>query len=220
MAGMAVYLIHFQERYKHAGHYLGYSSSLEERIQAHRDNRGARLLEVVNEVGIAWSVVRVWLDGDYALEQQLKARHNSRLLCPRCNPRVADFAVEKQQATVETEGNGAELLDVGGLYCWLLELPAGAEAGWVDVPSDGPLERWMMSCHGGAWQMDAGRYRWRRQAWMTWGAWQRLPSWAIVFIDRLFQVYGNALVSREQVLAVLNASLAEYAAWQRIRAGQ
>src|SRR5262249_25508216 len=132
-AWMAVYLIHFEERYRHAGHYLGYSSDLERRLQAHRQSCGARLLEVVNGAGIAWSVVRVWLDGDYDLERQLKALHNGPRLCPRCNPKVADFAVEKQQCVLE------EGMDAGGFYLWLLSQPEGVTVGWADEPLKCPL---------------------------------------------------------------------------------
>jgi hypothetical protein len=72
---VTVYLIHFEVRYKHAGHYLG--SALK--------NEGARLLEVVNDAGIKWSVVRTW-EGTRATEAKFKrAKHNVRL-CPICQP--------------------------------------------------------------------------------------------------------------------------------------
>lgn len=78
-----VYLIHFSEKYKHAGHYLGYADDLQARIAAHRANRGARLLQVVNQAGISWDVVRVW-QGDRSVERQLKNQHNGWALCPVC----------------------------------------------------------------------------------------------------------------------------------------
>lgn len=34
-----VYLLHFEPRYKHAGHYLGYAEDIERRVDEHR--RGA-----------------------------------------------------------------------------------------------------------------------------------------------------------------------------------
>ena len=93
---MPVYLIHFEERYKHAGHYLGYSADLEGRIRAHRLSRGARLLQVVNEAGIGWEVARVWEDGGRDLEQALKALHNAPRLCPICQQQAVVEMVEEQ----------------------------------------------------------------------------------------------------------------------------
>jgi predicted GIY-YIG superfamily endonuclease len=82
---VTVYLIHFEVRYKHAGHYLGSALNLEERLAQHLKNEGARLLEVVNDAGIKWRVVRTW-EGTRATEAKFKrAKHNVRL-CPICQP--------------------------------------------------------------------------------------------------------------------------------------
>ena len=79
-----VYLIHFEARYRHAGHYLGFATDLEQRLERHRAGQGARLLEVIGEAGIGWKVVRVW-SGDRGLERSLKRRKNApRRLCPVC----------------------------------------------------------------------------------------------------------------------------------------
>lgn len=81
---ITVYLIHFETPYKHARHYLGSALNLEERIEQHRRSQGARLIEVINEAGIAWDVARTW-DGTRETEAKFKrARHNVRL-CPKCN---------------------------------------------------------------------------------------------------------------------------------------
>ena len=42
-----VYLLHFATPFKHARHYVGYTTDLEQRIEEHRTGRGARLLAVV-----------------------------------------------------------------------------------------------------------------------------------------------------------------------------
>lgn len=81
---MAVYLIHFARPYRHAGHYTGYADDVNKRLAAHRQGRGARLLEVVAAAGIAWQVARVWPEGDRALERQLKRRHRAAEYCPIC----------------------------------------------------------------------------------------------------------------------------------------
>lgn len=86
-----VYLIHFERPIGdlenprgQARHYLGYTEDLEGRLQAHRSGNGARLMEVVSEMDIEWTVARTW-PGDRALERRLKNRHNSPKLCPICN---------------------------------------------------------------------------------------------------------------------------------------
>lgn len=82
-----VYLIHFETPFKHARHYLGYTSlALEERINRHRSNRGAKLLIAVSSAGIKWNVVRTWVGGR-ELETQLKRRKNAPTLCPICTGR-------------------------------------------------------------------------------------------------------------------------------------
>lgn len=79
-----VYLIRFEARYRHAGHYLGFAIDLAQRLDRHRAGQGARLLEVVGGAGIGWKVVRVW-SGDRGLERSLKRRKNApRRLCPVC----------------------------------------------------------------------------------------------------------------------------------------
>lgn len=83
-----VYLIHFSTPYKHAKHYCGYTSrSLKERLERHREGRGARLMEVITQAGIAWDVVRTW-KGNRELERKLKRRKNSPQLCPICQARA------------------------------------------------------------------------------------------------------------------------------------
>jgi predicted GIY-YIG superfamily endonuclease len=79
-----VYLIHFNEAFKHARHYLGYAEDLDARLERHRSGDGARLLAVLKSAGIAWRCVRTW-QGDRKLERQLKNRHNAPKLCAICS---------------------------------------------------------------------------------------------------------------------------------------
>lgn len=206
---MAVYLIHFEERLWHAGHYLGYSANLAERIQAHRASRGARLMEVVNELGIRWQVVRVWPEGGYELERALKARHNGPRLCPVCNPRLAEeLAVYPASVgTVEPE-----LLDVDAFSVWL-ERWKDVEVGWSDEPLACPVGNWLSAVYGGEWQVNARSYRWRENAWRDWQEWQALPPWAVTFLDRLYQRFGNAPVLGWQVAEVVRWSLVDVERW-------
>jgi len=78
-----IYLIHFSEPYKHARHYLGWAAHLAARIAHHRNGSGARLLEVVNEKGIAWDVVRAWR-GTRADEARVKGWNGNCRICPVC----------------------------------------------------------------------------------------------------------------------------------------
>lgn len=80
---MTVYLLHFNEPYRHAQHYIGYAANLDQRLAAHRAGHGARLLEVVNAAGITWSLARTW-EGDRKLERRLKNRHKASQICPIC----------------------------------------------------------------------------------------------------------------------------------------
>ena len=80
---MTVYLIHFDEPYRHARHYLGVAQNLDNRLAEHRQGSGARLMQVVGEAGIGWQVARTWT-GDRKLERHLKNRHDAPGLCPLC----------------------------------------------------------------------------------------------------------------------------------------
>ncbi|WP_201365820.1 hypothetical protein [Dictyobacter formicarum] len=88
---MTVYLLHFEKRYQHAGHYLGWTDDLPARLEAHRSGRGARLMEVIKEHGISWQLARVWEDGDRALERRLKRQKAGPRLCPLCHPHVCSL---------------------------------------------------------------------------------------------------------------------------------
>ena len=60
-----VYLIHFSEKLHHAQHYIGFvDKNLQQRINKHKSNKGAKLLVAVNNKGIQWEVVSVWEEGD------------------------------------------------------------------------------------------------------------------------------------------------------------
>lgn len=87
---MTVYLIHFERPIGdldnprgQARHYLGYTDDLDARLAAHRSGNGARLMEVVKQVGIGWELARTW-PGDRGLERRLKNQHNARRFCPIC----------------------------------------------------------------------------------------------------------------------------------------
>jgi len=79
-----VYLLHFDQPVSdHARHYLGWASDLAARLEAHREGRGARLMEVCKERGITWHVARTW-EGTRDRERAIKDRAESPRLCPDC----------------------------------------------------------------------------------------------------------------------------------------
>jgi predicted GIY-YIG superfamily endonuclease len=78
-----VYLLHFDRPYKHARHYLGFAHDVELRLADHRAGHGARLMEVIADAGITFTLARTW-EGDRPLERSLKNQKNSPRLCPIC----------------------------------------------------------------------------------------------------------------------------------------
>lgn len=84
---MCVYLLHFNEPYQHAKHYLGYTESedtLPSRLRYHEQGKGARLMWAVCKAGIGYQIAKLWEDGDRELERKLKEQKNTPRLCPIC----------------------------------------------------------------------------------------------------------------------------------------
>jgi predicted GIY-YIG superfamily endonuclease len=82
-----VYLLHFEQPYKHAKHYLGWSEDLDSRIAAHDAGKGSNLVAVVAAAGIAWTIARTW-NGTRARERQLKKQGGASRFCPVCKGRA------------------------------------------------------------------------------------------------------------------------------------
>lgn len=78
-----IYLIHFDEPYRHAKHYMGSTHNLHSRLTDHAIGEGARLMEVIEQAGITWQLTRVW-QGARKLERLLKSRKEAPNLCPVC----------------------------------------------------------------------------------------------------------------------------------------
>ena len=81
-----VYLIHFDQPYYHARHYLGTTNDLDHRLWQHEAGTrygGARLMEVIGQVGITWRLARLW-QGGRDVERRLKSWNNGGRLCPIC----------------------------------------------------------------------------------------------------------------------------------------
>ncbi len=82
-----VYLLHFSRPLAHAKHYLGSAKNLDERLAEHQQGRGARLMQVILELGITFSCVRTW-KGGRKVERKLKSFKKATALCPLCRSEV------------------------------------------------------------------------------------------------------------------------------------
>lgn len=82
----SVYLLHFDTKFHHCQHYIGWTSvEVEKRLATHREGKGAKLLHhVINKENIEVCLVRVWHNVDRHFERKLKNRKNSKQLCPLC----------------------------------------------------------------------------------------------------------------------------------------
>lgn len=80
-----IYIIHFDQKYKHAQHYIGFSDDPVKRSVRHKKSNGSKLLRAVKKAGISFRVVRI-IEGDRHAERKLKNQNNSRRFCPVCNP--------------------------------------------------------------------------------------------------------------------------------------
>lgn len=92
---MTCYLIHFDEPYKHARHYIGTTNNLPRRIATHKRGeatRSSRLMAAVHDAGIGWTVARTW-EGGRDLEIKLHNWHGGAQLCPICRGEI-DNAVQ------------------------------------------------------------------------------------------------------------------------------
>ncbi|MGP4105307.1 hypothetical protein [Nonomuraea sp. KM90] len=88
-----VYLLHFDQPYKHARHYIGWTpGDLNRRLRQHRNGTGARLLQVITAAGIGFALARTW-NGGRNLERSLKRRGGASRACPLCGvtPRVTGW---------------------------------------------------------------------------------------------------------------------------------
>ena len=99
-----VYLLHFDQPYKHARHYLGWAVNVKRRLADHAAGRGARLTAVVREAGIGWTLARLW-PGSRARERQIKRQGGLSRCCPLCGvkpralPRNRDGSLSRSRTT-------------------------------------------------------------------------------------------------------------------------
>jgi predicted GIY-YIG superfamily endonuclease len=78
-----VYLLHFDKPYRHARHYVGWAKNINARLAQHEAGQGARLLQVVRDAGITWTLARTW-EGTRNRERQIKRMGSAARRCPMC----------------------------------------------------------------------------------------------------------------------------------------
>ena len=92
-----VYLLHFEPRYKNAGHYLGFAEDIGRRVYEHEFGQSnVALVGAAVRAGVSLRVARTWPGATRELERKLKGRrlladgshsaHRGSLvpLCPVC----------------------------------------------------------------------------------------------------------------------------------------
>lgn len=78
-----VYLLHFNQPYKHARHYIGWAKDVDARLAEHTTGHGARLLQVAHAAGITWTLARTWRGTRYR-ERRIKNQGGASRFCPLC----------------------------------------------------------------------------------------------------------------------------------------
>jgi predicted GIY-YIG superfamily endonuclease len=80
-----VYLLHFSRPYRHAGHYVGFTTDLERRLAQHRRGSTSPLVRCAVEDGIEIFLARRWESVTVAFEAWLHNTSHKRLACPICS---------------------------------------------------------------------------------------------------------------------------------------
>jgi hypothetical protein len=115
-------MVHFTRPYAHARHYTGWTEDLLERLDRHARGHGGRLMRVIWEAGIGFTLVRV-REGTRGTERSIKDAGGAVRYCPLCTLRFRN-------------GRWGELpADLVPRYypC----RPAAGEPRWIPLPNCG-----------------------------------------------------------------------------------
>lgn len=104
------YLLHFDQPYRHASHYLGWSSNLPVRLMEHECGQGARLTEVVYDAGIRWVLTRTWPGATRDYERALKNQGGASRRCPACGVTPKPWPPSPEWTAVLRNGVAVDLL--------------------------------------------------------------------------------------------------------------
>lgn len=90
-----VYILHFEKPYKHARHYVGFTTDLDRRQREHTHYCRSPLLKAVRAAGIRWYLAVVF-EGGRKLERKIKESNHTSRYCPLCNTRFRQFVARAQ----------------------------------------------------------------------------------------------------------------------------
>lgn len=81
-----LYLLHFEPRYRHAGHYLGWARDIDRRVYEHRSCgvRSSPLVRAAVAAGADVLLARTWPGWTRTDERRLKRAHGLSRFCPLC----------------------------------------------------------------------------------------------------------------------------------------
>ena len=80
-----VYLLHFSRPYRHARHYVGFTTDLDRRLRQHRKGVSSPLVRCVVAEGIEIFLARTWNEVAVSFETWLHNNGHHRLSCPICS---------------------------------------------------------------------------------------------------------------------------------------
>jgi predicted GIY-YIG superfamily endonuclease len=135
-----VYLLHFDQPYKHARHYVGWARNVKRRLAEHEAGRGARLLAVVRSAGIGWTLARMW-PGSRARERQIKRQGGHARQCPLCGVTPRTLSRNKDGSLSRSRATDAQKLAAGVMTAAQLAEHTALRRGAVTGKPARPAER-------------------------------------------------------------------------------
>lgn len=82
-----LYLLHFDIPLKHARHYAGATTNLEQRLEEHASGKGAAILRHLLQIGTGWKLAKLWTTEKslpFEIERAMKSQKNGPRYCPLC----------------------------------------------------------------------------------------------------------------------------------------
>ena len=98
-----IYMLHFDQPYRHAKHYVGWTDDLFDRLDTHAKGHGARLVAVIWQAGIGFTLIRI-CEGTRYTERAIKNAGGAVRYCPACTlrPRNGHWAAMPADFTPRT----------------------------------------------------------------------------------------------------------------------